>query len=59
MAPIVLRSLVPKERSLDMSEAPWLGEQVGLSRMEGAAVVCLTGVGSPAVSVFFVCVGRG
>ena len=48
MTPVWLRCLVPSQRSLDMSESPGLGEQVGLSRLDGAAVVCLTGVGSPA-----------
>lgn len=49
MTPVSLRCLVPEERSLDMSSFPELGETVGLSRLEGAAVVCLTGVGSPTV----------
>ena len=50
MSPVFLKSLVSTQRSLDMSEFQGLGEQIGLSRLQGAAVVCLTGVGSPAVS---------
>jgi len=48
MTPISLRSLVPTDRSLDMSAlSGQLGELAPLSRLNGAAVVCLTGVGSP------------
>jgi predicted KAP-like P-loop ATPase len=32
-----------------MSEFQGLGEDLGLSRLSGAAIVCLTGVGSPAI----------
>jgi len=49
MVPVSLKSLVSTQRSLDMSEFQGLGEDLGLSRLFGAAVVCLTGVGSPAV----------
>ena len=48
MAPVSLRSLVSTQRSLDMSEFQELGEDLGLSKLNGAAVLCLTGVGSPA-----------
>lgn len=47
LTPVSLKSLVPRERSLDMSEVQGLGEEMGLSRLEGAAVVCMTGVGCP------------
>ncbi len=49
MVPVSLKSLVSTQRSLDMSEFQGLGEDLGLSRLSGAAVVCLTGVGSPAI----------
>lgn len=48
MAPVSLRSLVGHQRSLDMSEFQHLGDCLPLSRLHNAAVVCLTGVGSPA-----------
>lgn len=46
--PIALRSLLQGESaSLDMSEAKGLGEEVPLSKLDGAGVVCLAGVGAP------------
>jgi tetraacyldisaccharide-1-P 4'-kinase len=47
LTPVSLRSLVPREKSLDMSEVQGLGEELGLSRLQGAAVVCITGIGCP------------
>lgn len=52
MAPLSLRCLVPKLRSLDMSEYQGLGDEVGLSMLSGAAVVCLTAIGIPGVRFF-------
>ena len=54
LIPISLRSALPQNLTLDMSDYPRYsgpGEEIGLSRLKGSAVVCLTGVGSPAVSV--------
>jgi tetraacyldisaccharide-1-P 4'-kinase len=53
MTPVTLRSAAPRDLTLDMSDFPGRGEDVGLSKLDGAAVVCLTGVGSPAVSRSF------
>lgn len=53
MAPASLRSLIPQQSSLDMSESPGpgglLGEHVPLGALRGAAVVCLAGIGMPQV----------
>lgn len=48
MQPISLKSLLPGEAaSLDMSEVKGMGEEVPLSKLNGAAVVLLAGVGAP------------
>ena len=55
LVPVSLRSALPHNLTLDMSEYPnysGSGEEIGLSRLNGSAVVCLAGVGSPEVSFF-------
>lgn len=47
MAPVGLRSLLPRAPSLDMSEPAGPKEEVPLSALKGAAVVCLVAVGMP------------
>ncbi|KAI3434976.1 hypothetical protein D9Q98_003028 [Chlorella vulgaris] len=47
MTPTGLRSLIPPTGSLDMSIQSGLGDTLPLSRLDGAAVVCLVGIGKP------------
>ncbi|KAL4425261.1 hypothetical protein ABPG75_009277 [Micractinium tetrahymenae] len=47
MSPVGLRSLIPATTSLDMSVRTGLGDVLPLSRLEGAAVICLVGIGKP------------
>lgn len=48
MMPLMLRSIVPQRRSLDMSvDTERLGEYISLTSLDKAAIVFLTGVGSP------------
>eukprot|EP00887_Chlorella_sp_A99_P003699 scaffold7.g3699.t1 len=48
MQPTSLRSLIPFTSSLDMSAATMgLGQDMPLSKLKGAAVVCLVGIGVP------------
>ena len=53
MAPLSLRSLICHpdimRTSLDQSVSAGMGEHVPLSMLQGAAVVCLVGIGHPKV----------